>query len=191
MPRPFLALFALLGACALPPIEYRAEKEARWEATVAPELSGELITGEGPRTLAEAKGRVVIVEFWATFCDPCERSFPKYQALAERFGDSVAVIAVSLDEAADVKGGALQRFGQRTGAKFPLLWDHDGTMKRAYAPPSLPTSYVIDKSGNIAHVHVKYEAGDADVIAQEVEALISQAPATPGATSPQSPPSNP
>jgi len=189
MLRSSFGLLVLLGACALPPIQYRAQKEARWEGTAAPELAGELITGEGPRSLAEAKGRVVIVEFWATFCDPCERSFPKYQQLADRFGDSVAVIAISLDEQADVKRGALQQFAQRTGAKFPLLWDQDGAMKRAYAPPSLPTSYVIDQSGAIVHVHVKYESGDADVIAREVEDLLARAQAKPNSAElPSSPP---
>jgi cytochrome c biogenesis protein CcmG/thiol:disulfide interchange protein DsbE len=177
--RPLLGLLVLLGACTLPPIQYRAEKEARWEGKPAPELAGELITGDGPRTLAEARGRVVIVEFWATFCDPCERSFPKYQELSNRFGDSLAVIAISLDEPVDVKAGALQRFAQRTGAKFPLLWDQDGAMKRAYGPPSLPTSYVIDQSGAIVHVHVKYESGDADKVASEVEELLSRAPTKP------------
>ena len=191
MARSPLAVLALLAACSLPPIQYRAEKEAHWEATTASELSGQLITGDGPRTLAEAKGRVVIVDFWATFCDPCERSFPRYQALAERFGDSLAIIAVSLDDATGVKKGAVELFAQRTGAKFPLLWDQDGAMKRAYGPPSLPTSYVIDQLGKIAHVHVKYEAGDVDVIARAVEDLLALAPAKPRNASPQRVPATP
>ena len=164
----------LLGACALPPFEYRAEPEARWDGMAAPELAGELITGEGPHTLSQAKGRVVIVEFWATFCDPCQRSFPMYQQLADRFGDSVAIIAISQDDQADVKRGALQQFAQQTGARFPLLWDTDGAMKRAYDPPILPTSYVIDQTGTIVHVHEKYEASDAEQVAREVEDLLAR-----------------
>ena len=98
------------------------------------------------------------------------------------------MIAISLDDPADVKRGALQQFAARTGAKFPIIWDVDGSMRKAYAPPSLPTSYVVDQSGKIVSVHVKYEAGDADAIASEIEALLSRPEAAASTASTDTPP---
>lgn len=49
----------------------------------APDFSAEPVTGSGPKTLGEAKGKVVILDFWGTFCEPCKKSFPKYQGLAD------------------------------------------------------------------------------------------------------------
>src|SRR5262245_24086027 len=64
----------------------------------APDFSAELVTGSGPKTLAEAKGKVVILDFWATWCGPCKQSFPKYQELVDQLNGEVTVIAISMDE---------------------------------------------------------------------------------------------
>jgi hypothetical protein len=56
----------------------------------AAEIQGTFVTGEGPKTLADAKGKVVIIDFWATYCQPCKKSFPKYQELVEQFGGDLA-----------------------------------------------------------------------------------------------------
>ena len=73
------------------------------EGKTADELSVTPVTGEGPKSLAEAKGKVVIVDFWATYCDPCRKSFPKYQEMVDQFGGDLAVIAVSVDDPSDVQ----------------------------------------------------------------------------------------
>ena len=64
----------------------------------APEIEAEAVTGDGPKSIAEAKGTVTIVDFWATFCDPCRKSFPKYQELVDKHAGKLAVIAVSVDD---------------------------------------------------------------------------------------------
>lgn len=139
----------------------------------APELSAAYVTGDGPKTLAEAKGKVVIVDFWATYCDPCKKSFPKYQELLDQFGGDLVVIAVSVDES-DVGEDKLKDFAKETQVKFPILWDKDKATAGLYKPPNMPTSYVIDKEGNIAHVHAKYESGEEAKIAEEIQALIAK-----------------
>jgi peroxiredoxin len=164
----------LASACVSgPPIDFRHEEEDPWVGKTAPEIHAQPVTGEGPRSLAEAKGRVVILDFWSTYCDPCRRSFPSYQALNDRFGDAVAVIAISMDSPEDQGIGKLEAFARETNVHFAILWDSDGSMKRLYRPPSLPTSFVIDAQGRIAHVHERYEAGDEDTIATEVEELLA------------------
>lgn len=140
----------------------------------AAEVQGAYITGDGPKSLADAKGKVVIVDFWATYCQPCKKSFPKYQELVEQFGGELAVIAVSVDEPGDVDEAKLKEFAASTKVKFPIIWDKEHKTAEAYKPPKMPTSFIIDKDGNIAHQHAGYESGEEEKIAEEVKKLLGK-----------------
>lgn len=144
------------------------------EGKAAAELSVTPVTGEGPKSLAEAKGKVVIVDFWATYCDPCRKSFPKYQEMVDQFGGDLAVIAVSVDDPSDVQEDKLKDFAKETGVKFSVVWDKDHKTAGLYNPPKMPTSFIIDKDGNIVHRHAGYESGEEDKIAEEVKALLGK-----------------
>jgi len=147
---------------------------AAGDGTAAAELNATYVMGEGPKTLAEAKGKVVIVDFWATYCDPCRKSFPKYQELVDQFGGDLAVIAISVDEPSDVDEAKLKAFAKETGVKFTILWDKEHKTADAYKPPKMPTSYVLDREGNVAHKHAGYEGGEEQKIADEVKALLGK-----------------
>lgn len=147
---------------------------ASGEGKAATELSATFVTGEGPKTLAEAKGKVVIVDFWATYCGPCRKSFPKYQELVDQFGGDLAVIAISVDEPGDVDEAKLKDFAKETGVKFSIVWDKEHKTADAYKPPKMPTSFVLDKEGNIVHKHAGYESGEELKIAEEVKALMGK-----------------
>lgn len=140
----------------------------------APELSAAYVTGEGPKTLADAKGKVVIVDFWATYCGPCKKSFPKYQELLDQFGGDLVVIAVSVDEPDAASEEKLKEFATETQVKFSILWDKDHKTADLYKPSNMPTSYIIDRDGKIAHVHAKYEGGEEAKIADEIKALLGK-----------------
>lgn len=140
----------------------------------AKELQVEFVTGEGPKNLAEAKGKVVIVDFWATYCDPCRKSFPKYQELVDQFGGDLAVIAVSVDEPGDVSPEKIKAFADETGVKFAVVWDKEHKTADAYKPSKMPTSFVLDKEGIVRHTHAGYESGEEDKIAAEVKALLGK-----------------
>jgi len=144
------------------------------EGKAAAELDATPVTGEGPKTLADAKGKVVIVDFWATYCDPCRKSFPKYQEMVDQFGGDLAVIAVSVDDPSDVQEEKLKEFANETGVKFSIVWDKDHKTAGKYNPPKMPTSFIIDKDGNIVHRHAGYESGEEDKIADEVKALLGK-----------------
>ena len=181
------------------------------EGKTADELSVTPVTGEGPKSLAEAKrkvvivdfggardgtgaltlgqqqlhraqladvggghGQLVIVDFWATYCDPCRKSFPKYQEMVDQFGGDLAVIAVSVDDPSDVQEEKLKEFAAETGVKFSVVWDKEHKTAGLYSPPKMPTSFVIDKEGKIVHRHAGYESGEEDKIAEEVKALIGK-----------------
>lgn len=140
----------------------------------APEISATAVTGEGPSTIGEAKGRVAIVDFWATFCEPCKKSFPKYQELMDQFGGDLVVIAVSVDNPEDVKEEALKEFATATNVKFKIVWDKDQSTVKKYNPPKMPTSFILDKDGNVKHIHAGYESGEESKIGDEVKALLGK-----------------
>ena len=138
----------------------------------APDFSAEPVTGSGPKSLGEAKGKVVLLDFWATFCEPCKKSFPKYQGLADQFGGDLAVLAVSVDEADSAKKEDLTKFAKDTNVKFSILWDKDHQAVKKYSPPTMPSSFIIDKQGVVRFIHAGYKDGEEAKIAEEVKSLL-------------------
>ena len=129
------------------------------------------ISGEGPTTMADAKGTNTIVDFWGTFCEPCKKSFPKYQELLEASGGQLNIIAVSVDDPADASEDDIRKFGADLGVSFPLVWDKDQKTAPRYEPKTMPTSYVIDKDGIVRFIHVGYKPDETEVIATELASL--------------------
>lgn len=152
----------------------KAANGAAGEGSTAAEISATYVTGEGPKSLADAKGKVVILDFWATYCGPCKKSFPKYQELVDQFGGDLAVIAVSVDEPGDVSEEKLKEFAKETGVKFSILWDKEHKTADSYKPPKMPTSFILDKDGNVKFQHAGYESGEEDKIASEVKSLLGK-----------------
>lgn len=112
-------------------------------------------------------GKVVIVDFWATWCEPCKQSFPVYQKLVDRLGGELVVVGVSQDD--DSNG--IDAFRSETGVKFPVVWDDGKAVAKSYDPPSMPTAYVIDKNGIVRFVHVGYRPGDEVTLEERVRSL--------------------
>lgn len=135
----------------------------------APEIAADPLGGEGPRTMEQARGKVVILDFWATWCGPCKASFPKYQELAGRFRGDVVVLAVSVDDPEHTTTDKVLAVATDTRVRFPILWDkHLRTAARYSMPKGIPTSFVVDRGGTVRSVHVGYDAS----LPSEVEALV-------------------
>lgn len=133
----------------------------------APEFELAEVRGGGEQSLGAHAGKVVIVDFWATWCVPCKKSFPAYQKLVQRMNGELVVLAISQDD--DTKG--IAAFLSDTGATFPVVWDDAKLVAKSYDPPTMPTAFVVDKSGIIRFVHVGYHAGDEATLEEEVRAL--------------------
>jgi len=164
-------LVVLLGACAGGMGGGGASSSGSSHALVgAPAPAFELpeVPGGHEQSLAAYPGKVVIVDFWATWCEPCKQSFPAYQKLVTRLGGDVAVVGISQDD--DAKG--IPAFLSETGAKFPVVWDDGKAVAKAYDPPSMPTAFVVDKSGIVRFVHVGYRAGDEQTLEEEARSLL-------------------
>jgi len=134
----------------------------------APAFELREVAGGGDQSLEAYAGKVVIVDFWATWCKPCKESFPAYQKLVTQMGGDLVVVGVSQDD--DTKG--IAAFLSETGAKFPVVWDDGKAVAKSYDPPSMPTAFVIDKSGIVRFVHVGYRAGDEATLEDEVRSLL-------------------
>jgi cytochrome c biogenesis protein CcmG, thiol:disulfide interchange protein DsbE len=136
----------------------------------APEFELDAKAGDkGAVSLAEGQGKVVIVDFWATWCEPCKESFPAYQRLLDKFEGKLVIIGVSVDETPD----GIAAFASETGVKFPLVWDEGQALSQKYQPPTMPTSYVIDKSGIVRFVHAGFTSGDEARIESDIASLVN------------------
>ena len=137
------------------------------------DVAFELLDGSGTWRTSSAKGKVVLVDFWATFCKPCRGSFPKLQALHEKHkDDGLVIIGISED---DEPKTVVPRFLQETGAKFLIAVDHD---QSAASPPfkvtAMPTELLIDRKGVVRHRHEGLRDGEIDEIVKQVEDLLNE-----------------
>jgi peroxiredoxin len=136
----------------------------------APSFSLNSANGRGKVALASLKGKVVIVDFWATWCGPCKESFPKLQELYTKYQAS-GVELVGLSE--DDKNEGIAEFGQAHGSvKFPIGWDPEKGIAGQYKPPTMPTSFIIDKNGIVRFAHVGYHDNDQAEIEKELKTLM-------------------
>jgi thiol-disulfide isomerase/thioredoxin len=133
----------------------------------APAFALREVSGGGEQSLAAHPDKVVVVDFWATWCQPCKQSFPAYQKLVQQHSGELVVVAISQDD--DAKD--IPAFVSETGATFPVVWDDGKAVARSYDPPTMPTAYVVDKSGIVRFVHVGYHAGDEAKLEEEVRSL--------------------
>src|SRR4051794_37918669 len=142
----------------------------------APEFTAEAVSGDGPKSLQEAKGKVVILDFWATFCEPCKKSFPKYQEIVDQFPGEVTVLAVSVDDPDSTKKEAIEAFAKDNHAKFAIVWDKEHAAAKKYNMDTLtmPSSYIIDKSGVVRYLHVGFKDGEEAKVAEEVKELVGK-----------------
>lgn len=145
----------------------------------APDLSIQTINGKGKISNDSLKGKIAVVDFWATWCAPCKTSFPKLEELAKKHSGKVEVVGVSVD---DEKGGVAD-FAKENGATFAIGWDEGHTIAERWKVKSMPTTVILDASGNVRHVHAGFHDDEPELIAKELTALLAE-PA-PAASSPK------
>jgi cytochrome c biogenesis protein CcmG/thiol:disulfide interchange protein DsbE len=132
-----------------------------------------VVNGKGSLSLADLHGKVVLVDFWGTFCEPCKKSFPKLEDLYTKYAASgLKIVGISEDEEDDK--GKIPDFASNYGAKFPLGWDQDKTVARSYKPQTMPSSFLIDRNGVIRFAHVGYHDGEEAVVESEIKQLLGQ-----------------
>ncbi len=135
----------------------------------APAFEGADLDGE-EMSLADLRGRVVVLDFWATWCGPCVAAMPKMQALGERFADRpVTVLGVNQDRG-DVE--AVRRFVQSKRITFGHFMDEDGSVGAAYRVTGIPCTVLIDAQGVVQDIRTGMRPGDEEVLAANIERLL-------------------
>jgi len=135
----------------------------------APPFATDSLNGQGKISIKGMEGKVVIVDFWATWCEPCKKSFPKLQELNVKYKASgLEIVAISED---DEKTG-IQDFGSNYGAKFPIGWDDKKEIAGKWQPKSMPSSFVVDRKGVVRFAHLGYHDGDEVELEKQIKTLL-------------------
>ena len=154
-----VTFLALVPALALAGFEI-----APWKPAQTPALRLDALNGE-PWSITQHKGRVVLVNFWATWCEPCRAEMPSMQALADRLGpDKLVVVGVNYQE----PEMRIQRFLSTTQVKFSVLLDRDGAAAKAWTRRIFPTSVLVGPDGRARTVVV----GEFDWASEAAEKLV-------------------
>lgn len=134
----------------------------------APEIALKDLGGK-PVKLSALKGKVVLVDFWASWCGPCRESLPVLEKLSKQYKDKgFVVLGVNIDN--DV--AAAQKFLKDVPVSFPVVSDTGKLVAKSYAPPTMPSSYLVDKNGKVHAVHAGFKASDAAKLEAEIKALL-------------------
>lgn len=134
----------------------------------APDFTAEMVSGNS-FTLSEQNGKVVLLNFWATWCGPCVEEMPAFEKLYGEYGEEVAILAVNCMED---KISVDQFLGDK-GYTFPIAYDTEGAISMKYPTDGIPYTLVIGKDGMVKNVYLG--ARDADTQYKEYKSAIDKA----------------
>jgi cytochrome c biogenesis protein CcmG/thiol:disulfide interchange protein DsbE len=159
-----LTVFALFIACLSGGTAVGLEEGDRAPSFAAPSL-----TGEGTVELEKYRGKVVYLDFWASWCGPCLKAIPEIEEMRSEFpADQFQILAVNLDQ----KEKKALRFLEKNPIGYPSASDPKGRLPGQFGVDTMPTSYLIDADGVIRYVHRGFSRGDGSRLREEIRALL-------------------
>jgi len=165
-----LGLFTLATlATLLPPGNAVAAELLPWKGpSAAPPLALRDLDGREHR-LADYRGKVVVINFWATWCEPCREEMPSLQRLADHMaGRPFVLLGVDMADSEP----RVRAFLQQTPVRFPLLLDRDSAVAKAWKVKLLPTTLIIDQAQRIRHAAYGELVWDSAEIKAAIEQLL-------------------
>ena len=119
--------------------------------------------------LASHKGKVVYLDFWASWCKPCRVSFPWMNQLLDKYSaDKFTIITINLD----TQASEMQRFLDKIPARFDIYHDASGAIAEKFQLEAMPTSYLIDINGKVVSKHIGFYNSKTDEYEREIEELL-------------------
>jgi cytochrome c biogenesis protein CcmG, thiol:disulfide interchange protein DsbE len=135
---------------------------------IAPDF--DLPGGKGAVKLSDYKGKVVYVDFWASWCGPCKQSFPWMNDMQSRYsGKGLNLLAVNVDQKAE----DAQTFLKDNAAKFTVAFDQSGKTPKAYAIKGMPTSVLIGADGKVLMVHSGFKEEQRDELEKQIKQALN------------------
>ena len=154
----------VLTICLVPVAGFSTSQEQ-----IAPNFTVQHLLDDTQVSLDQYKDKVVYLDFWASWCPPCLKSFPFMDELQAEYGDDgFVVIAVNLDE--DSKDA--REFMEHTQVNFFVGRDEQGVLATSYGVKTMPSSYLIGRDGLIKEVHRGFRSSDKEKIRQLVSSLL-------------------
>jgi len=121
--------------------------------------------------LAEQRGNVVLLNFWASWCGPCRQEMPKLDELYQRY-QSAGFIVLGVNVETD--SAAADKLLKKIPVSFPILYDSDSRVSQHYKIDAMPTSVLIDRSGQMRYLHRGYIPGYEELYRQQIKELIKE-----------------
>ena len=129
-----------------------------------------------PVKLADFKGKVVVMDFWGSWCPPCRAELPKFQALYDKYKASGKVVFLGMNWERPGEPAARMKlvtdFMANNKYTFPVVIDHDRVAVQSYELEGFPTVYMIDGAGNIRYRNVGYEEGVEQILEAQLESML-------------------
>jgi len=147
-----VALALLLTAARRDPIELEIASAPAWRSPTwaLEDVNGELVKS------SDFAGKVVILDFWATWCGPCRMEIPGFIELQKQYADKgLVVVGVSLDQDG---ASVVKSFMEKTGINYPVVLGDETIVSAFGGVEGIPTTFVIDRDGKIIRKHVGYTA---------------------------------
>ncbi len=140
------------------------------DSGTAPAFSLTALSGQ-QSTLSQYKGQVIMVNFWATWCGPCQQEMPLLEQMYKKYKPAgFTLIGVNVDKEAP----AVKELLARKPVSFPVLLDPANQVSKAYHVDEMPSSVIIDRKGEIRYIHRGYRPGDENEYQDRIRQLIRE-----------------
>jgi thiol-disulfide isomerase/thioredoxin len=128
-------------------------------------------TAIDPVDLPAYRGKVVLLDFWASWCGPCKESFPWMQRMQQRYGErGLVVVAVNVDH----DRALAEQFLRAQDAHLNVVFDPQGQAAERYQVSAMPTSFYVGRDGAVRYTHLGFRAGEREQAERELAALLAE-----------------
>lgn len=126
---------------------------------------------DGPLQLSDFKGSVVYLDFWASWCQPCKKSFPWMNEIQHKYADDgLKILAVNLDKDRELA----DKFLKHMQADFDIAFDENGATASTYKLRGMPSSYIITRDGQVYASHIGFRDEDKEKLEEAIRSLLNK-----------------